>query len=177
MCPSLNPHFNVHITSTCTQTERPYPVSGMILSGVQTGNWSLSPFSDAAVTLKVNSRVNRSSCIIIYSFYVMNLYINPVSPLHSSFGSTKSWGVCCPLPRTRPPLCTAWGSSPLTTLWPSLASGTSSPSWGRWRRPPERPSTVDWYVSEPHRSSLNSFSSAASQSGNLSARIIWQGFS
>lgn len=109
-------------------------------------NWSLSPFSDAAVPLKVNSRFNK---LLFYTSEAHSCFTcvltHSVCSAHS-LGSTKSLGVCCPLPRTLTLLCTGWGSSPPTTLWPSPASGTLSPSWGRWRRPPERSSTVAWYV-------------------------------
>lgn len=111
---------------------------GGSLSGVLTEIGPLSPFWDSSVSLKVNSGVNK------------DLQCNFVSPdgmfCARSFGSIKSLGACCPRPRILPPLCTGWGSSPPTTLWPNLASGTLFPSSGRWRRPRARLSTVAWYV-------------------------------
>lgn len=112
--------------------------SGGSLSGVLTEVGPLSPFWDSSVSLKVNSGVDK------------DLQCNFVCPdgmfSARSFGSIKSLGACCPLPRILPLLCTGWGSLPLTTLWQNLASGTLFPSSGRWRRPQARLSTVAWYV-------------------------------
>lgn len=49
------------MVSIRTQTQRPHRARGVVLSGVQTGTWALSPFSAAAVPLKVNSRPNKSN--------------------------------------------------------------------------------------------------------------------
>lgn len=62
-----------------------------------------------------------------------------------SFGNIRLLGVCCPLLKILHLHCTAWGFLLPTMWWPSLASGTSSPSWGRWRKLRERQSTVVWY--------------------------------
>lgn len=92
-----------------------------------------------------------SDCERLVMFLWCTCVLTDVVFSDHSLGSIKSLGVCCPLPRTLPLLCTGWGSSPLTMSSPSPASGTSCPSWGRWRRPLERQSTVAWWVSVHER--------------------------
>lgn len=130
-----------------TQTQRSRRVRGVILSGVRTGTWSLSPFSAAVVPLKVNSGINMSyHCVAVVALIILPTCDESSFSSHS-LGSIRSLGVCCPRLRIPPPLSTGWGSLPRTTSWPNLASGTLSLSWGRWRRHPERSSTVAWWVS------------------------------